>query len=73
LPTVEDSDETNDLVLICYQPNGEIYTATAFVNQNSLEIQNQPVLITIPRSIDRVSRGRDRQVLFPVGGNARLR
>jgi hypothetical protein len=72
LPTAEDSAAA-DQILICYQPNGEIYTGTVFANQDSLAIQNQPVLITIPRSVDRIARGRDRQVLFPVGGNARVR
>lgn len=54
---------------ICYQPNGDIYTGPTL----ALTLQTLPVLITIARSINDVSRGRDRQVLFPVGGNARLR
>jgi prepilin-type N-terminal cleavage/methylation domain-containing protein len=55
---------------ICYQPNGDIYTGTSV---GALVIQTQPVLITIARSMDGAARGRDRQVLFPVGGHARLR
>lgn len=54
---------------ICYQPNGDIYTGV----DGALTIQTAPVLITIARSINTASRGQDRQVLFPVGGNARLR
>jgi prepilin-type N-terminal cleavage/methylation domain-containing protein len=53
---------------ICYQPNGDTYTGTT-----GLAVQADPVLIAIRRSVDGVARGRDRQVVFPVGGNARLR
>jgi prepilin-type N-terminal cleavage/methylation domain-containing protein len=59
--------------LICYQPNGEIYTGAAYVNPSSLVPQVDPVLITIGRTFNGVRRGQNRQVLFPVGGNARLR
>jgi prepilin-type N-terminal cleavage/methylation domain-containing protein len=54
---------------ICYQPNGDIYTGT----NGALTIQTAPVLITIARTINGAARGQTRQVLFPVGGNARLR
>ena len=55
---------------ICYQPNGEIYTGAA---ADALAVQVQPLLIVVHRSVNAEGRGQDRHVLFPVGGNARLR
>jgi hypothetical protein len=58
---------------VCYQPNGEVYTGAPL----PLNPQTQPILFEVVRTIDNgdgpEQRGRERQVLLPVGGNARLR
>jgi prepilin-type N-terminal cleavage/methylation domain-containing protein len=53
---------------VCYQPNGEVY-----VGVPGLAVQTASVLFSITRTMDRAARGRERQVILPVGGNARVR
>jgi len=61
-------------VQVCYQPNGEIFVAaTSTASATALAVQAQPLLITVGRHFNDTSRGVARQVLFPLGGDARLR
>ena len=61
-------------VLICYQPNGDIYfnpggdNAAAAV---ALRRQDMPVTFEIPRRYQGAVVGRTRMVIFPPGGSAR--
>lgn len=66
---------------ICYEPSGQTYTA-GYVTPRlagtvpALQLQQWPVLFTIARKIGPSAgdaRGVDRQVVFPPGGNARVR
>jgi prepilin-type N-terminal cleavage/methylation domain-containing protein len=58
-----------DQYAVCYQPNGEVFAGDPL----PLEPQTQPILFEIRRTIDGTDRGRLRQVVLPVGGNARPR
>jgi prepilin-type N-terminal cleavage/methylation domain-containing protein len=59
-------------VQVCYQPDGEIYTAvppaTLARQQSAL-----PVLFRVFRSVNGVPHGVSREVVFPAGGTARAR
>lgn len=64
-------------LLLCYQPNGEVFAVNA-VNGAAADLANLapqlvPISFTISRSVDGLVLGRDRVVIFPRGGNARLR
>ena len=56
---------------ICFQPNGDVYT-TAADNTTQLITQRDRVLFAIARTIDGVSYGRTRTVLFPAAGSMRF-
>jgi prepilin-type N-terminal cleavage/methylation domain-containing protein len=61
-------------VQICYQPNGQTYTL--FAGQPGgigLRPQMDLVTFTIERRVGGGTRGVTREVVFPVGGNARVR
>jgi prepilin-type N-terminal cleavage/methylation domain-containing protein len=62
-------------VQICYQPNGEIYSSLSSAAGGTLLPQGAPVLLSVRRKMDTRQLGvaGGRQVLFPTGGNARLR
>jgi prepilin-type N-terminal cleavage/methylation domain-containing protein len=59
-------------VQICYQPDGEVYTAvppaTLARQQSAL-----PVLFRAFRAVNGTSRGQVREIVFPAGGTARAR
>jgi len=55
---------------ICYQPNGETFSGVGGVPFGP---QVQHVLFTVRREINGSERGVSRQILLPVGGNARFR
>jgi prepilin-type N-terminal cleavage/methylation domain-containing protein len=64
------------VILLCYQPNGDSY-ATASGDPATLGKQSLSILFTLARFVrttsSTVPHGRDRQVMFPVGGTARAR
>lgn len=70
---------TSPLVWLCFQPNGEVYgmTGGTWGIPPPFTKQAQPFVFTISRYVNAsggtVTRGRDRQVVFPVGGSARAR
>lgn len=71
--TVAGGDPLNGL-LICYQPNGDIYYNPAGDNAAAtanLQRQNLPVTFQIVRRYDGAVMGRTRMVIFPPGGSAR--
>jgi prepilin-type N-terminal cleavage/methylation domain-containing protein len=59
-------------VQICYQPDGEVYTA---VPPATLARQpaTSPVLFRVSRSVNGTSHGTPREIVFPAGGTARTR
>ena len=59
-------------VQICYQPDGEVYTA---VPPATLARQQQalPVLFRVLRAVNGTSHGQIREIVFPAGGTARAR
>jgi len=61
---------------ICYQPNGETYflaSANAADAGTPLGRQALPLMFTISRTYNAAPQGIARQIMFPVGGNARMR
>lgn len=62
-------------VWICYQPDGMVYAAT-FVSPPTtaptLRVQDMGVELRLRREIENVQHGKDRLVVLPTGGNARL-
>jgi prepilin-type N-terminal cleavage/methylation domain-containing protein len=70
------------LVVLCFEPGGTTFTAVADGDSPSIGFrftpQTAPVIFTVNRSIARQggtaeTRGADRQIVFPAGGNGRLR
>ncbi len=57
------------VVMICYQPNGEIFSAA---DSPQLTLQPAAILFTISRAIDGIQHGQNRVVLFGPGSSARL-
>lgn len=55
---------------ICYQPNGLVFR---WLGGSAYEPLGRPVLFTIDRTVSTTRRGVPRQVIFPAGGNARIR
>jgi hypothetical protein len=62
-------------LFVCFQPDGEVYTAAGSDpgNADNLAPQSALVEFQIRRSVDGNRLGRDRFVIFPRGGNARMR
>jgi prepilin-type N-terminal cleavage/methylation domain-containing protein len=58
---------------LCFQPNGMVYRRNSAGATWTFISLPEPVLFTITRTVDSVGRGVPRQVIFPIGGNARLR
>jgi prepilin-type N-terminal cleavage/methylation domain-containing protein len=59
-------------VQICYQPDGDVYTAVppaTLARQQSAS----PLLFRVFRAVNGSSRGTVREIVFPAGGNARAR
>lgn len=59
-------------VNLCLQPNGMTYIAT-IAGTWTFQPQTLPLQFTFHRSVDGLQHGVDRRVIFPIGGNARLR
>jgi prepilin-type N-terminal cleavage/methylation domain-containing protein len=57
---------------LCYQPDGDSYFL-ASANAGALVRQIVPLQFTISRLLNGAASGVDRIVVFPVGGNARMR
>jgi hypothetical protein len=68
-----------DSAQICYQPNGETYylgsalSADPTILARTWVRQAMPLMVTISRIYNTAPQGIDRQIMFPVGGNARMR
>lgn len=64
-------------VQICYQPNGQTYELFSATETGTggvgLRPQLAPITFSVARSLGGASRGVSRQVVFPIGGNARVR
>lgn len=61
-------------VLICYQPNGDIYfnpAGDAMAQAAALQRQDLPVTFQVVRRYQNAVMGRTRMVIFPPGGSAR--
>jgi prepilin-type N-terminal cleavage/methylation domain-containing protein len=58
---------------ICYQPDGEIYTAVGVGTALTREDPLKPMLFRVYRSLNGTSRGEVREIVFPAGGTARAR
>jgi hypothetical protein len=62
---------------VCVQPNGQSYTMASGLGESTLTPQAAPVIFTVNRYVKtgstEVARGVDREVIFPIGGNARMR
>ncbi|MGD8861768.1 MAG: type II secretion system protein [Myxococcales bacterium] len=73
-PSTDASDPAKDSTdfWICYQPNGVTYIQNESAGKSMIE-QNEPVTFVVARSVDSVKRGVDREVIFPLGGTARIR
>ena len=61
-----------NVVNLCIQPNGMTFMSTVAGNW-TFQAQSSPVLFTFRRTMAGSQHGVNRNVLFPVGGNARLR
>lgn len=59
-------------VQICYQPDGEVYTAVPPATLARQQVA-LPVLFRVFRSVNGVSHGQIREIIFPAGGTARAR
>lgn len=62
---------TRNLLTICYHPSGRTWSSIAFNNLPGW--QNSTAIVFVRRTVDGVTRGVDRQVVFPPSGTARLR
>jgi hypothetical protein len=61
-----------NVINMCIQPNGMTFVSTVAGNW-TFQAQATPLLFTFRRTMDGEQHGVNRNVLFPVGGNARLR
>jgi len=60
-------------ITLCFQPNGMTFVGTPAGQNWTFQAQQQPVVFTVHRKVSGVQHGVDRQVVFPIGGNARLK
>jgi prepilin-type N-terminal cleavage/methylation domain-containing protein len=60
------------VVNMCLQPNGMTYVSFAAGSFN-FQLQSTPIQFTLRRTVNDITHGVSRRVIFPVGGNARLR
>lgn len=70
--TASSSGTDRDVVHICYQTNGQTYEAFPN-NAILLRPQTAPITFTVTRTVNGGQKGLTRQVVFPIGGNARVR
>lgn len=68
---------SQEAVQICYQPNGQTYELFSATETGTggvrLRPQLAPITFTVTRRLSGGVRGVSRQVVFPIGGNARVR